>query len=29
MARLALCKAISIVLREGLEILGLSAPRRM
>jgi arginyl-tRNA synthetase len=29
MARLALCKAIRIVLREGLEILGLSAPRRM
>jgi arginyl-tRNA synthetase len=28
-ARLALCDAIRIVLREGLETLGLSAPRKM
>jgi arginyl-tRNA synthetase len=29
MARLALCEAIRIVLRDGLEILGISAPERM
>jgi arginyl-tRNA synthetase len=29
MARLALCEAIRIVLRDGLEILGLSAPEKM
>ncbi|MBS1233422.1 MAG: argS [Nitrospirae bacterium] len=28
-ARLALCEAIRMVLRDGLEILGISAPERM
>ena len=29
LARLGLCKGVKIVLREGLEILGVSAPERM